>query len=92
MEMAQSHLIKNVSVYDVAARKALENARAAGIEVIDAPDSLMAELSPAADAMDEAWIAKAKQKGVDGRAALAFYRETARANAEKLDAIVTAGN
>ncbi|MFV0384742.1 hypothetical protein [Paracoccus sp. (in: a-proteobacteria)] len=90
--IAQDKLQTYVGAYDIASRKALENARAAGIEVIDAPDSLMEQFAPAADAMDEDWIAKAEAKGVDGRAALEFYRTKAREYSEELGAIVRASD
>ncbi|MFV0245260.1 MAG: hypothetical protein ACK5IB_09610 [Qingshengfaniella sp.] len=84
MDMAQSHLVPNVGAFDAYARQSKTHAEALGIEIDQAPDALMAAFRPSADELDAAWIAKAEAKGVDGRAALDFYRSRAKAYAEAL--------
>ncbi|MFV0245259.1 MAG: hypothetical protein ACK5IB_09605 [Qingshengfaniella sp.] len=90
MAVAQTKLQEYVGAYDIAQRAAVATARAEGIEVIDAPEALMTQFAPASDAMDEEWIAKANAKGVDGRAALDFYRAKAFEYSDALGSIVRA--
>lgn len=57
-------------------------AEAAGISIKAAGPALTAEMERLSKPLIDAWIADAKAAGVDGAAALAFYREEARKNAK----------
>lgn len=60
---------------DAADVTALDAIRAAGAQVIEADEALIAEIRARADALGatEAWIARADAMGIDGQAALDFY-------------------
>ncbi|MFV0384741.1 hypothetical protein [Paracoccus sp. (in: a-proteobacteria)] len=84
MQMAQSHLVPNVGAFDDYARQSQDHARDRGIEITQASDALTGAFRPHAGKLDEAWIARAEARGVDGRAALQFYRDRARQYAAEL--------
>ena len=46
-----------------------------GIEIVEADPALESTLVDAAAPITAAWAAKAKEAGIDGEAALAFYRQ-----------------
>jgi TRAP-type C4-dicarboxylate transport system substrate-binding protein len=58
--------------------QAQENFAKAGLKTLVADDALVAYARQAAAPLEAAWIEKAKQKGVDGAAALKMLREQAR--------------
>jgi TRAP-type C4-dicarboxylate transport system substrate-binding protein len=53
-----------------------------GTEFTVANPTMMKNLHAKLDSMTDEWIAKAKAKGVDGKAALAYYIEQVKANAK----------
>ena len=53
---------------------AMEAMKADGVDIIEADDAFMADLLEATTPLHEAWIAAASEKGVDGQAALDFFR------------------
>lgn len=55
---------------------------AASMTIKEAGPALAADLMKLAKPIEDAWVADAKAAGVDGAAALAFYREEARKNAK----------
>lgn len=61
-------------VWDAADRAGMEAIRAAGAEVQEARSELLAEIKSRLAPLETAWIARARAKGVDGAAALSFYR------------------
>lgn len=63
-----------MAVLDDAAEAARNKARSEGMQLVDAPAAFNEELKKAfAFSVDE-WIGEARKRGVDGRAALDFYR------------------
>ena len=63
--------------YNGATEVAIEGFKKAGAKTIEASPELVARAKKAAEPMEQAWIAKAKAKGVDGAAALKRLRELA---------------
>jgi TRAP-type C4-dicarboxylate transport system substrate-binding protein len=68
------------AVYDEIESKVRAEA-AATTSIKDASPALTAEVMKLAKPIEETWIADAKSMGVDGAAALAFYRQEAQKNA-----------
>lgn len=65
---------KRMSLLDEAAEAANKQARGDGVQFIDAPSGFNEEIKKAFAFTTEEWIGEAKKRGVDGRAALEFYR------------------
>jgi TRAP-type C4-dicarboxylate transport system substrate-binding protein len=53
--------------------------RASGRTIVEAKGDFAAAVRKAWTPMQDAWVAQAKELGVDGKAALDFYREQAKA-------------
>jgi TRAP-type C4-dicarboxylate transport system substrate-binding protein len=70
------------AAYDEIETKVRGEAVAAGTSIGDASPALAAEVMKHAKPLEDAWIADAKAMGVDGAAALAFYRDEAKKNAK----------
>jgi TRAP-type C4-dicarboxylate transport system substrate-binding protein len=68
------------SVYDEIEAKV--RSEASGLTIKAASPALAAEVAKHAKPLEDEWIAGAKAMGVDGAAALAFYREEAAKNAK----------
>ena len=60
-----------------AAIKALEDQ---GVRIVKAPAAFESELREAFKVIELDWLAEVGKRGVDGRAALDFYREIGRAH------------
>ena len=69
------------AIYDEIEAKVRADA-AGSMTIKPASPALAAEVMKLAKPLEEAWIADAKAAGVDGAAALAFYREEAQKNAK----------
>lgn len=65
-------------VWDDNDKNGLDAARAAGNEVVEAPDSERKAFRDLARGMDEAWIEEVADRGVDAKAALEEFRRIAR--------------
>ena len=62
--------------------KARADAVAAGVKISPASPAFAAEIRKLAEPLEQAWLADAKAAGVDGPAALAFYKQQAQDNAK----------
>lgn len=67
------------AVWDQSDRIAQEKLKAAGVEVVEANGRFLDQLKERLSPMAEGWVKQAAQRGVDGNAALAYYREQLRA-------------
>ena len=56
-------------------RASLAKLKAGGVQLVNADAELVKETAAKAKFLEDAWIGRAKKKGVDGTAALAYYRE-----------------
>ncbi len=70
------------SAYDVIELKSRADAKAKGIAFKDASPAFLAELKKLAEPLEAAWLADAKSVGVDGTAALNFFKQEAIKNAK----------
>ena len=70
-------LEQHVPVYDAAV---VEKLKAAGAEIDHASPEFVAELKTKLAFVEEDWIGTAAKRGVDGKAALAYFREQAQQN------------
>jgi TRAP-type C4-dicarboxylate transport system substrate-binding protein len=61
----------------------LEQLLAAGAKQVTAPPAFMTELQDKLKFIEDNWIKEAEKAGVDGKAALAFFRAEAKALAAK---------
>jgi TRAP-type C4-dicarboxylate transport system substrate-binding protein len=66
-------------IVDASARLGLEQMAAAGTKTIEADAAFTAALKAKLEFLEQRWIAKAKEKGVDGAAALKMLRDEAAA-------------
>jgi len=62
------------SGWDANEKNAFRNARKAGIKTIPLPPAALAELKKRWSVIEPQWIADAGKLGIDGKAAVAFYR------------------
>lgn len=75
-------LARRFAVYDELEAKARADAVAAGVKISPASPAFAAEIRKLAEPLEQAWLADAKAAGVDGPAALAFYKQQAQDNAK----------
>ncbi|TSA13060.1 MAG: ABC transporter substrate-binding protein [Betaproteobacteria bacterium] len=57
----------------------IEQMKKDGVEIVDASPALLAEVHKRFGGFESGWLADAQKKGVDGKAALAFYRAEIKA-------------
>jgi TRAP-type C4-dicarboxylate transport system substrate-binding protein len=74
-------LAQRYGTYDGLEARAREEAAAKGVRFANASEAFMAELRQFAAPLEKAWLDDAASLGVDGKAALAYYIEQAKANA-----------
>jgi len=74
MRVSGEALGRQTAALDVASNANLQKLREDGLKVIDAPDPYNEALRKAFGFMAEQWIAEASKRGVDGKAALEYYR------------------
>lgn len=80
MKLGGEHLASRFAVIDKAEAEALAEAQGKHkIQVVKASPAFVAELKAAGKPLEDEWVADAKKLGVDGEAALRFYRETVAA-------------
>ena len=60
--------------WDANEKNAVRQAREAGIQTIKLPPATLAELKKRWSVIEPQWIADASKLGIDGKAAVAFYR------------------
>lgn len=65
---------RRMAVLDEADRKATETLRSSGVKFVDAPPELRQELARAFAFAEKEWVEQVGKRGVDGKAAIAFYR------------------
>ena len=82
MKLSGEALSRRFAVYDELESKARADAAAAGISIKAASPAFVADLMKLAAPLEQAWLADAKAAGVDGAAALAFYKAEAQKNAK----------
>jgi TRAP-type C4-dicarboxylate transport system substrate-binding protein len=75
-------LARRYEAYDGMETKAREAAAAKGIQFSTASEAFMKELRAYAAPLEKAWLDDAAKLGVDGKAALAYFMEQAKANAK----------
>jgi TRAP-type C4-dicarboxylate transport system substrate-binding protein len=75
-------LSRRFAVYDELEAKARADAAAAGVTFSNATPAFAAEIRKLAEPLEQAWLADAKAAGVDGPAALAYYKQQALENAK----------
>ncbi len=63
---------------DDATDEVIKKVTADGVQRVNAPDSVIAAVKQAHAATESDWLAEAQKRGVDGRAALDFYRAQVR--------------
>lgn len=69
-------LTRNVSGrWDVANAKALANMKANGVQIHDASPEFVAEVKKRTAKYTDEWLEKAAKRGVDGKAAMAYFHE-----------------
>jgi TRAP-type C4-dicarboxylate transport system substrate-binding protein len=73
---------RRMRVIDEANGQARADAVAKGLKVVEASVAFLGELSELAKPMEEQWLAGAARREVDGKAALHFYRDQARQEAQ----------
>lgn len=66
---------ERLAALDNADRQAWEKLKAGGVKVQAAPADMSAQMKDAFAFLDAEWIAAMNERGIDGPAALAFYRE-----------------
>jgi len=77
MSVSGEELAKSGKVWDERETKAREKAKSEGrLEILTGSDQLIADLKKAWAFLDDEWIANANSRGVDGKAALEFYKKT----------------
>ncbi len=81
LKLSGEALSRRFAVYDELETKARAEAIAAGISIKDASPAFVADIMKLAAPLEQAWLADAKAAGVDGAAALAFYKAEAQKNA-----------
>lgn len=67
-----------MAALDRANKAAIETMRSHGVTFVDAPPALEKDLAQAFAPVEQAWIADVGQRGVDGKAAIAYYRDEQR--------------
>lgn len=69
---------KRMVALDNANKAAIETMRKSGVVFVDAPTALEKDLAQAFAPVEKEWIAEVGKRGVDGAAAVAFYRDEQR--------------
>lgn len=69
---------ERTAVLDAASESSLKKLVDSDVKMITADDTLNAELKKAWAFLDSEWVDAAKKRGIDGAAALSFYREQVR--------------
>ena len=82
VKLSGEALAHRLAVLDEVETKARADAKAKGIEFITADASFTAALKKFAQPLETAWLADAEKLGVDGKAALAFYKQQAAETAK----------
>jgi len=77
LKLSGEALARRLGLLDQVEAKARVDARAQGIEFFTADATFTAELKRLAQPLEKAWLADAKALGVDGKAALDFYKKLA---------------
>lgn len=76
--MAGGGFAKYLAPYNELEDNARKEAVSKGVRIAMASDDFVAELRRIAQPLEQAWLADAQKLGVDGKAALAFYREESK--------------
>jgi TRAP-type C4-dicarboxylate transport system substrate-binding protein len=77
-KMAGAGFAKYLAPYIELEEKARQEAAAKGIKIGMASEAFVAELRKIAEPLEQSWLADAQKLGVDGKAALAFYRQESK--------------
>lgn len=77
IKLSGEALAQRLSVLDEIEANARADAKAKGIEFITADGPFTAALKKLAQPLEAAWLADAERLGVDGKAALAYYKQQA---------------
>lgn len=67
-------VLRFAEMWQAEEEKAIARLEEAGAVIYDVPEDVLAELREALAFIEEDWVAEAEARGVDGAAALAFYR------------------
>jgi TRAP-type C4-dicarboxylate transport system substrate-binding protein len=81
LKLSGEALSTRFAVYDELETKSRADATAAGISIKEGSAGFVADIMKLAAPLEQAWLADAKAAGIDGAAALAFYKDEARKNA-----------
>lgn len=76
--MAGANFAKYLQPYADLEVKARQEAQAKDIKLVTASDAFVADMKRVTEPLERAWLADAAKLGVDGKAALAFYREESK--------------
>lgn len=79
--VAGEGLARRMGELDALEAKLRADAAASGMQIKPASDAFAADMRRLSEPLEKAWLADAKSLGVDGAAALAFYRQQAAENA-----------
>lgn len=79
VKLSGEALAQRLAVLDEIESKARADAKAGGIDFITADASFVAALKKFAQPLETAWLADAEKLGVDGKAALAYFKQQAEA-------------
>lgn len=74
MKASGEAFARRMSALDKAAATNMDKLRGEGLKIVDAPKDYSAALQKAFAFIQTDWVAQAKNEGVDGEAALKFYR------------------
>lgn len=80
VKMSGEEFGKRMAVYDPLVLAAKADAQAKGIKFVQAGAAFVAALESLAAPLEQGWLADAQKLGVDGKAALAFYRAESQKN------------
>lgn len=69
---------RRMAALDEANKAAIKSLREQGVQFVDAPAGLLQDLGKAFAFVEKEWIADVAKRGVDGAAAVAFYRDEQR--------------
>jgi len=77
-KMAGANFAKYLAPYIDFEAKARMEAANNGVKIFKASDEFVADLKKIADPVEQGWLDDARKLGVDGKAALSFYREESK--------------
>ncbi len=83
MRASGEHMARLSGNWDEADRKAWGRIKKSGVNIIFASDNLIGELKAKFAPLEQQWVEMANKRGVDGAAALAFYKKTIAEEAAK---------